>query len=173
MEMKVRRTSDTEARLTFRIIPYENEAHRPKLFVTVPEAHFCGLLEKVSVKARAIRTFDVPADTDTVQFDSVEGGSFFLYGKKVARIEADYVFTAPSGDGKKHSFASVTFTSGGRKYDYLCDIPVRPGDRVLVPTPNGESAATVVSVFERSESELALPLKSYKKVLRKAEDEES
>ncbi len=172
MEMRIRRISDTEAKLTFRIVPYKGESHRPKLFVTVPEAHFCGLLNKVSVRAKDIDTFKVPADTDTVQFDSVMGDGFYLYGKKVAEIDAEFVFTAPSGGGKKHSFASVTFTSGGRKYDYRCDIPAEPGDRVVVPTREGEAVVTVVSVFERSESELALPLKSYKEVLRKAEDEE-
>ena len=100
MEMKTRRISDTEAKLTFRIVPYASEAIPPKLFVTAPEAHFCGLMKKVSVNAKHLQIFDVPEGTDTVLFDSIEGDCFYLYGKKVAEINGDFVFTAPRSKEK-------------------------------------------------------------------------
>ena len=168
MEMKISRSSETEAKLTFRIVPYENGEDQPKLFVTVPSAHFCGLLEKVSVKAKKIKTLDIPDGSDTVLFDSITGGDFCLYGKKVAEIEADLVFTAPSNHGKKYRFVSVTFDPDGKRYDYLCDLPLAIGDQAVVETQNGEATVTVAAVFEKTKSELALPLKRYRKILRRA-----
>ena len=168
MEMKIGRISDTEARLAFRIVPHEDGEGQPKLFVTVPEAHFCGMLEKIRVKAR-IKMLGIPDGGDTVLFDSVAGSEFFLYGRRVAVIVADYVFTAPSNRGKKYSFVSVTFTPGGKKYDYLCDLPAKAGDRAVVGTAEGEAAVTIVSVFEKTEAELALPIKKYRKILRMAD----
>lgn len=106
MEMKIQRRSDTDARLTFHIVPYENEKYPPKLFVTVPSAHFSGLLEKVNVTARHIETFDIPEDTDVVRFDYLDWNGFYLYGKKVAEINADFVFTVPKNTGKKYFVAS-------------------------------------------------------------------
>ena len=168
MEMKVRRISEEEARLTFRIVPYENEKDKPRIFVTVPSLHFCGLVEKVAVTAKKIRTMDLCGKEDTVLFDSIAGTEFFFYGRKVAEISADLIYKKPVSRGKKHRFASVTFTPGGKRYDYLCDDPVSPGDRVIVMTSNGESKVTVEAVFEKAESELAVPLKRYKKIMGKA-----
>ena len=166
VEMKVNKQSDTEARLTFRIVPFENGEMQPKIFVTVPNAHFCGLLEKVTVKAKKIKCFELAEGSDTILFDSISGDFFYLYGKKVAEIEADYVFTVPADRGKKHSFVSVIFNPGGKRYDYLCDLPVGIGDKVVVKTSEGEKTVTVVAAFEKTQSELALPLKKYKKIRR-------
>ena len=168
MEMKVRRISEEEAKLTFRIVPYENEKDKPRIFVTVPALHFCGLVEKVAVTAKKIRTMNLCGKEDTVLFDSIAGTEFFFYGRKVAEISADLIYKKPVSRGKKHRFASVTFTPGGKRYDYLCDEPVSPGDRVIVMTSNGESKVTVEAVFEKAESELAVPLKRYKKIVGKA-----
>ena len=103
MEMKVHRLSDTDARLTFRILPYENEIYPPKLFVTVPSAHFSGLLEKVTVIAKHIKTFDIPEGIETVRFDKLDWNGFHLYGKRVADINADFGFTVPKSKGKNHN----------------------------------------------------------------------
>lgn len=167
MEIKVQRLSDTDARLTFRIVPYENEMYPPKLFVTVPSAHFSGLLEKVTVTARHIETFEIPEGTDIVRFDNLDWNGFHLYGKKVADISADFVFTVPKNKGKKYSFVSVTFTPGGKRYDYLSETELQPGDKAIVCTPDGETEVSVVAAFEKTEAELAMPLKRYKKIIRK------
>ncbi len=189
MEMKIRRITETEARLTFRIVPYdyniqrvietednvlyrfipddvESEKYGHQLLVTAPAANFCGLMKKVTVLAKHIRTLDVEGGTDTVLFDRILGDEFYLYGRKVAEIDAEYTFTAPKIKDKKHTFVSVTFTPDGRRYDYLCDVPLNVGDRAVVEGADGEVTVTVVNVFEKPESELALPLKKYKKVIR-------
>lgn len=169
LEMKIKKISDSEAKLTFRVVPYEDGEPQPKIFITIPEAHFCGLLPKVSVKVEKIKAFETADDTDTVYFDSVGFPYFTLYGKKVAKINADFVFVAPTSGGKKHRIVSVVFTEGGKKYDYLSDIPLNIGDTVIVKTSDGETAARVVAVFEKAESELALPLGKYKKIVRAEE----
>ncbi len=167
MEMKVKRISEQEAKLTFRIVPYENETYKPKLFVTVPPMHFCGLLEKVTVTARKIEYLNILDGGDTVLFDSIYGRELYLYGRKVAEVEADFIYRRSAGKGKKYSFVSVTFNPGGRRYDYLCDEKLEPGDQAVVTTSNGEAVVTVEAVFEKTEAELAIPLKQYKKILRK------
>jgi hypothetical protein len=63
---------------------------------------------------------------------------------------------------------AVTFSPGGKRYDYLCEIPVQIGDKVIVKVKDEEKEVTIVSVFKKTESELALPLKDYKRILRKA-----
>ena len=167
MEMKVRRISDTEARLTFRIVPYGNEEYKRKLFVTILPLHFCGLVNKATVTAKNIEILDICDGGDTVLFDSIAGRELYLYGRKVAEIEADLVYKRPSSKGKKHHFASVTFNPDGKRYDYLCDETICPGDQVVVMTSNGEAIVTVEAIFEKTEAELAIPLKQYKKVLKK------
>ncbi len=65
--------------------------------------------------------------------------------------------------------AVVCFSSGGKGYDYFCDDEaVQEGDRVIVEGYDGETEVEVVETTIRRESELALPLKRYKYVLRKA-----
>lgn len=171
LEMTVHRTSDTKARLIFRTVPYEDEKHAPKLLITVPPAHYCSLVGKVSVKAEKIETLQTVNDSDTVLFDSIYGDELYLYGKKVAEIDAEFIFKVPKHDRKKHSFVSVTFTPGGKRYDYLSDIPLQPGDRAVVETVRGESVVTVEAVFEKAASELAMPVEKYKKILRAYEEQ--
>lgn len=168
MEMKVKRISETEAKLTFRIVPYENEKYLRKIFVTIPELHFCGLVEKITVTAKKIDILDLCGEEDIVVFDSIAGREFFFYGKKVAEISADLIYKRPVNKGKKHRFVSVSFNPGGKRYDYLCDEVLAPGDRVVVMTSNGETVVTIEAIFEKADSELAVPLKQYKKILRKA-----
>ena len=168
MEMKISKVSETEFKLTFRIVPFENGEPQPKLFVTVPSAHFSGLLEKVTVRAKNVETFELIENTDTVLFDSVSWDGLYFYGKRVAEIDADFVYKVPSCKGRKYAFASVEFNSGGKRYDYLCDKTINVGDKVIVETADSEAEATVVAAFEKAESELALPLKCYRKVLKKA-----
>lgn len=166
LEMKLKRVSETQARLSFRIVPFENETNPPKMFVTVPSAAFCGLLEKLTVDAKKIERWETFGKEDAILFDSISGTKFFRYGRPVADIAADFVFSAPRNTGKTYRFASVMFEPGGKKYDYLCDLPLREGDRAIVRTDNGETVVTVQKIFEKTVSELKLPLKRYKKILR-------
>lgn len=168
MEMKVKRISESEAKLTFRIVPFEDEKYKQKLFVTVPPLHFCELLEKITVTAKDIEILDLYDGGDKVLFDSIQGNEFCLYGRTVARIQADFVYKKYVSRGKKYRFASVTFNLGGRRYDYLCDESINQGDKAIVLTTNGERIVNVEAVFEKTESELTIPVKQYKRILRKA-----
>ncbi len=188
MQMIIKKIHDG-LRILFRIVPFENEAYKPKLFVTVPPAAFSGLVTHLHVTVMNIRTFmtynklapkdyshlssdnDSSKDTDTeiINFDCVEGNDFFFYGKKVATIDADYVLYLSLIEGKKYRFASVRFPGGQKDYHYLCDIDLKSGDQALVMTGQGEKCVTVTEVLEMTESEMRFPLEQYKSVLKKIE----
>lgn len=69
---------------------------------------------------------------------------------------------------KKYRFASVYFNPGGKHYDYLLDTEgVEVGDTVHVMTDRGKAEVVVANIVEKHESELALPINKYKKILDK------
>ena len=72
--------------------------------------------------------------------------------------------------GTRYKIAEATFTPGGRRYDYLYDIPLQVGDRCVVEANGEEKTVTVVRLTEKKESELARPLLMCKTVLRKADE---
>ena len=106
-----------------------------------------------------------------IVFDSVRGNEFYLYGTQVADIKCEG-FTCrfnDRGESKKLHFAAVVFSTGGHTYDYICDIPdVKVGDMVIVNTPKGEQKVEVVRLFDKDETETALPIEKYKYIIRKA-----
>ena len=91
---------------------------------------------------------------------------------KVAEIKGEYYFTSPEKkSGKTYCIASVYFSPGGHLYDYILETEgVSVGDKVIVVTDMGETEVTVAAINTRSESELALPVSKYKKIIRKAEN---
>ncbi|MBR0537411.1 MAG: hypothetical protein IJK40_04620 [Clostridia bacterium] len=91
------------------------------------------------------------------------------FGKK-KDIAARPGSAEPVGDNKLYTVAQVAFTPGGKKYEYLCDIPVAPGDRCVVETSTGEKVVTVVNILKKKESQLPLPVFMCKMILRKAEE---
>lgn len=46
---------------------------------------------------------------------------------------------------------AVRFSGSDRTYDYLCDFPVRTGDRVIVETRRGDATVEVVAVKDYSD----------------------
>ena len=185
MQMIIKKVNDG-LRILFRIVPFENEQYKPKLFVTVPQAAFSGLLTYLQVTVMNIKTFltfnkMAPKDyssagndsckdtTEIINFDSVKGYDFFFYGKKVATINADYVLYLSSMAGKKYRFAAVRFPGSQKIYHYLCDIELKSGDQAIVMTGQGEKCVAVADVFEMPESEMKFPLEQYKHILRKFE----
>lgn len=59
---------------------------------------------------------------------------------------------------------SIKFGWGEGTYDYWCDEPVKPGDKVIVETKRGEAKVTVVEVKQGSD-------KATKSVLRRVEED--
>ena len=192
MKMQIQKRKEG-LNLTFWIQPFENETYRPKLFVTVPQIGFSGFLEKVTVKARNVKTcitakifaptridrkessnqidkmLERESEKEFITFDFVEGKDFYFYGKKVATIDADYVFTVPLKQNRKYRFAAVRFASGPKEYHYRCDLDLQPGDNAIVQTAHGEDRVTVTRVFDMTEAEMRFPLKQYKSIIRKAD----
>ena len=190
MKMKLSKKGNMY-KLTFWMVPFADEKYRPKLFVTIPEAARSGFWEKLSVLAKNIKTFataemfapdalrntandkgkndEYNSSATFITFDNVEGPDFYCYGKKVATIDADYVLFLNEKDEKRYRFASVTFSPGGKQYDYLCEINLQPGDKAIVITERGETCVTVMKIAEKTESEMMLPLDQYKHIVRKVE----
>lgn len=154
-------------KIQLKVMPYDGEKYPPKIFLTVPEAHYCGLAESVVVTAKNITFLEINADAP-VYFDDIRDSKFLFYGKVVASMNADFFWDAPGENEERYRFAAVTFRPGGETSEFLCDLDVRQGDSVIVRTPGGECVAQVSRVYEKSRSELALPFEKYQRVLRKA-----
>ena len=93
-----------------------------------------------------------------------------MLGDKVqAIVTGETLFSSPlKASGKKYKVASVYFSPGGRHYDYLLDIDgVEIGDTVCVMTDQGKTEVIVAAILEKAESELALPIGKYKKIIEK------
>ncbi len=192
MKMQIQKIKEG-LKLTFWIQPFANEEYRPKLFVTAPQAGFSGFMEKVAVTAKNVKTcvtanmfvpekavgevstvqtdklFKLKNEKEFITFDFVKGKDFYCYGKKVATIDADYVFTLPVKQNRKYRFAAIRFESGPKEYHYRCDLDLKPGDRAIVQTTHGEDWVTVTKIMEMTEAEMRFPLKQYKPILRKAD----
>ncbi|MBR5619650.1 MAG: sel1 repeat family protein, partial [Clostridia bacterium] len=174
VEAKIKKLKNGQYSLRFRILPKKGEACPPRFFITVPEAHFCGYLDHITVQTEMIYAFQIDGkrfdgEEATVIFDRIAYFSFEDYGACAMFLNAEFKIKFPSKRrGKTHRFVSVTFSDGGRHYDFLCDLSdVNVGDEVIVPSRDGEARVRVVSVFERSESETTLPIAKYRSVLRK------
>lgn len=170
LQMTVRRLKNGDLKATVRIVPFKGEKYPPKMFITEYYTGFCGMLEKVNFRVKVDGYSDFGGCSTTFEFDYIDGYDFMIGDEIVFTIIGDYYFTNPEKESKKkYKFASVYFSAGGKHYDYLLDIDgISAGDKVIVMTDDrGETEVTVADILEKSESELALPLKKYKKILRK------
>ena len=174
VEAKIKKLKGGQYSLRFRILPKKGEEYPPRFFVTVPAAHFCGYMDHITVKTNQIEDITIgkkafDGNEAVVVFDAADYSNFYLYGERVMHLNSELVLKFSSKKtGKTYKFVSVTFSDGGRHYDYLCDIPdVKVGDEVVVPSRDGDAHVRVVGVFERSESETTLPIAKYKSVLNK------
>ena len=155
----------------------------PDILVCAQEADYCELKNKLTVKTAPDSKFKVYEGIDELVFncykyyDLQKKTVFYLYDKPVGEIVTDrYYVSFPKKKktltGRTYHLASIRFDGSNGTYDYICDDPsVGEGDRVVVMGYDGETEVTVVSVSDKDESELLLPVKKYKKVLRKARRE--
>ena len=172
IQMKIRHLKNGELSLTFRITPFTDDKYPPKMFITEPDNGFCGMVEKLNIHVKNPEITEMDITDDTVEFDNIEGCEYYLGDEKVAEIIGEYYFTSPEKkSGKTYCIASVYFSPGGHLYDYILETEgVSVGDKVIVVTDMGETEVTVAAINTRSESELALPVSKYKKIIRKAEN---
>ena len=157
-----------------------NEKEAPRRLITVPKADYCELKKKIRIKTAPGSQYVTVNGNPEIVFDSVEYScdenktTFYLYDEVVGEIATEfYTFTAPAKKkveltGDIHHFVSVLFEESGRSYDYLCDDKsVAEGDLVVVNGYDGEKTVKVVSVSDKYESELGLPIEKYKRIVRK------
>ena len=179
LRLDIKQMKNGDVKLTIRIAPFKDEKYHPKLFITEEETGFCGMLETLIVRAKGgsviePRTLDASIDFDDIityyEPDSETDGIKFMLGDKVqAIVTGETLFASPlKASGKKYKVASVYFSPGGRHYDYLLDIDgVEVGDTVCVMTDQGKTEVIVAAILEKAESELALPINKYKKIIEK------
>lgn len=179
-EMEISKLQDGEYNLRIRILPNANEKYRPKLFITEPEAHFCGFLEHIDIKAECcskitVNNKELKDKKAKIIFDSNESSCFKLKGRYIAVVYSD-VFSITYPDNKKlkkYRFASIissiTYGYEVETRDYICDIPdVKIGDKVIADTEYGEHKFEVVRIFEKTSLETPIPISRYRRILRKA-----
>lgn len=174
-EMEISKRQEGEYNLRIRILPNANEKSQPKLFITEPEAHFCGLLEHIDIKVQScskitVNRKELKDEKAKIIFDSNEGSGFRLKGKYIAEVYSDeFSITYPDNKKlKKYRFASVC-SKYGEPRDFICDVPgVKVGDEVIADSEYGEYMGKVVRLFEKTSIETHVPISQYKRILRKA-----
>ena len=177
--LNIKPINSDDIKLTIRIAPFKEEKYPPKLFITETDTGFCGMLESLTLKAVNSNVVEPEQLDKTIYFDNInyyyeattgtEGIKFLLGDKTQAIVIGKLKFTSPlKSSGKKYRFASVYFSPGGKHYDYLLDIDgVEVGDTVCVMTDRGKTEVNVAAILEKAESELALPIGKYKKIIEK------
>ena len=152
------------------VVPHQRGAQR-KMFITLPEIGICGLYSKLSVTYRAYEPLDESLLDRVITVDKRDGTDLLFDGDTVFSMNGDIVIkSGGKAQSKKYRFVSVSFGTP-KLYDYLCDdLSVKVGDTVWVNAAGEEKEVTVCRVFEKKESEMAFPIKIYKKVLVRSED---
>lgn len=70
---------------------------------------------------------------------------------------------------KKYRYVQVRFENSNRMYAYRADDrSLKPGDVVIVPTPEGEKCALVLDNRRYTESKVPFPLEQSKSAIRRA-----
>jgi hypothetical protein len=139
-----------------------------KMFITVPGIGMCGLYSKLTVTYKAQEALDETVIGRNLVVDEIGYQEFFCDGARLFFANGYYILkNNKTPDGKKYRFVSVSF-GGSKLYDYLCDDEgVSVGDRVWVNAGGEDKEVLVCRVFEKSEREMSLPLKAYKKIIKK------
>lgn len=162
-----------ELKLTLRRVPVRAGREVEPVLLSMPELDQCGLFTELTLYAVNGRSDLDSEEIGPTVIDCAEWNfakqrtELYSQDIPVGRISCDcfrlYAPEKPKPSGRKLRLVSIRFQPGGRTYDYLCDDErVVPGSSVIVPGYSGDTVVEVVEVFERSESELALPIDRYK-----------
>lgn len=178
MDYRWKGTDKGNLKLTFRVQDKVGEldtgAHyAPKFPVLIPEAHFCGMREKLVVRGTVQReaTFGLVGKSGTIVFDEIGDtwgnfGKLTRYGTLVGALHGTFTVNCKKLMGKKRRYASVSLDPGARTWNYLCDDEdIEAGSRVLIPAGDGNlHEATVARITWRYDSEMELFRRDYKKI---------
>ena len=171
VRMDYRKTSASKYRLTFRIQDRPGTRYASKIPICLPEAHFCGLLEKLVVKADLREVAGLDGDSGSVVFDAAsydwpDQHSLMMYGEKLVQLNGGLTVNCRNIAGKSRRYVSVSFDDPGRCLDYLCDDEnMTVGSKVRVPYGKMVREGVVKRVCERFDCEVELPKKAYRRVI--------
>ncbi len=144
---------------------------RNNMLVVLPEIGFCGTMGEIVLKFKPTVPLNEKNIDEPIIFTFQNGNVLFFRDEEVASFHGEFTMVNPKVTcSKKYHMATVVFQTGGKQYDYFCDIAgISAGDKVIVNSPyHGETEVTVIKISEKSETELILPLEKYKSILRKA-----
>ncbi|MBP3869537.1 MAG: sel1 repeat family protein [Faecalicoccus sp.] len=157
---------------TFSVPDVEN------ILLVVPELSLCERTKEVTYYLDGSAQICFIEETESIRFDYCEDNwvdnrfEFYKDEKVVAWVKSDlyriYAKKDTEAYGKEVHLASIRFTPSGRIYDYIYeDTSIKEGDFVVVESYDGETEVEVVKIITKKESELALPVNRYKKIIRK------
>ena len=171
-------SDDGSVSVEVRRIPKRTENGATPILLTCPEIDYCGFVTGIELTAIGLDTsFDLGAGKE-IKYDSCEWNptdwriDFYYDEDMVGWISCEeyrfYRRKKETPSGEQLTLVSVAFGQGDKTYDYICELTdVKVGDRVIVIGYDGETEAEVRAVYIRYESELALPIERYKRVVRK------
>ena len=160
-------------------IPTKTFPDPEALLITISQLKYCERTRKVFYLPDETAQIWFKDDAARMRYDfcsrnDIDDRVEFYYDDELVawvRSEKYRIVGKPAKEpeGPEYRIASVKFETGGRTYDYFCELEgVEPGDTVVVNGYNGETEVTVTRIVTRRESELGLPVSRYKKILRKA-----
>ncbi|MDD7281926.1 tetratricopeptide repeat protein [Floccifex sp.] len=149
-------SSNDKTLLKIKIVQRDGE--HMNLLVTIPEMHYCDVLDEITLELKNINELSVELKEDTFIFDEINFNSFYLYGNYLGEIDAQFVFTNPHQE-QTYTFVEVSFDDN-KTYTYISDDVVQVGDIVLVD----DKEVKVCRVIEKSEYDVSMPIDKYKHV---------
>lgn len=169
LDLVIKKQGDVTYKITFSAHKKLGEKRKRKLFITVPALEMCGLFSKVTLTYKANEALPDDVLDRILVVDEISYHEFFSDGACLFFSNGYYVLKHNKKEtGATYHFAAVSF-GGSKLYDYLCnDESIKAGDRVIVDATGEEKEVVVCRIFEKRESEMSLPLKAYKTILRKA-----
>lgn len=165
LDVKAKTLSSGNIKLIFKAHRNRRDKYPKRLFITIPELDMCGFYDELTVIVKPTSE-DVFCPDEAFVIDKIEHDALYFDGFPCMFYD-DCVFEIrkPNKCDEKHRFVSVKFSQGGKSYDYLCDNEnIKIADKVKVNVGDEEKEVTVVEVFEKTEAESFLPMKSYKRI---------
>ncbi len=159
--------------VTFQRLPRWGEEKPEKVFFSVPDCYYCTYTNMVKGHVLPY-TGEMPTEgkADAISFGFEKGTpltTLFYDENPVLELigtSFEWHVTKPKKSGKMVTLAGVTFTPGGKQYDYLCDLPnIQEGDKVIVSGKGEESQTAIVQNLSTIPvEELIVPLEDFERI---------
>ena len=169
LDLFIKKQGELTYKMTFTAHKKLGEKRGRKLFITVPDIEMCGLFPKLTATYKADEALPEGVLNRVLVVDEMSHHEFFCDGVRLLCTNGYYILKSnKKATETSYRFVSVSF-GGSKLYDYLCDdVSVQVGDHVTVGATGEEKEVVVCRIFKKNETELPLPLRAYKTILRKA-----